>query len=110
MRVGISWAKGDVTTSVLASRYETSRVGDPHYLGSGETLLLGDPTRPYVVFIYDKAQGVFGIFYDADQKVDFARLFRKADLYSQVADGKLSAHYLFGKVTLDPFGLCEYAR
>lgn len=106
--VGTVWTASRKKTVVVARRTDESSSKSSHELGSGELIYLADGARNNVVYEYDRNKGVTAIYYDSSNTINLVGIATKRNLVDLVSNGELDARlHFFGKVTLDPFGLCH---
>lgn len=72
-----SWSVGSVRTEVVATETEPLT---PHRSGSGERLLLGDPSRPSILYEYDRELGVISVYFDEENRTEFVTMARSGEL------------------------------
>jgi hypothetical protein len=104
------WAIGDVHTRVLWKGPPPGG-GDPRI--APPVYLLGDETRPNIVYRYTERMGVRAIYYDRQNQMrltDMAKADGLKDLDQKMLTDPLLGYRLYrGIVTLDMFGNCHDA-
>jgi hypothetical protein len=102
-----SWSLGDVHTELVLRQVGPLPI---HGGGSGTTLYLGSPDRPYRLFVYDPYLGLTGIYWDPHHEINFMTMARDGRLEAWLRDrdtAEIRQRLYFPRTSFADVGSCR---